>query len=170
MSNLECRNIPSLIKLSDFNGDYQTFEHEVYNIYKHDFIDNDIYFKGIKVHEKFMPSYKEMSGTFWHIVATENESGEKETDLRRYERIRYPRFLLVDCMNSCSKKLIWENKRGRNHRVLIYCEEIRYLVVLDKRKDKYIFWTAYPVNRKHTREKLLKEYKRYINDKTCSST
>ena len=37
-----------------------------------------------------------------------------------------------------------------------------YLVVLAKRRDYILFWTAYPVLRDHRKKKLNKEYKEYL--------
>ena len=41
------------------------------------------------------------------------------------------------------------------------CEDIDYLVVLDERKDYYIFWTAYPIEHANRKRRLLQEYNDY---------
>ena len=51
------------------------------------------------------------------------------------------------------------NVRKVKDRLLIYHEEEeKYLVVLEIRQDYALLWTAYPIERQHTEEKLLKEY------------
>lgn len=102
-----------------------------------------------------------MSGTYWHIVSSGNDEKSRIPDLRRYERIEWPFTIIHNCLNSCNKILVWENKRKGKNRILIYCDEIRYLAVLDNRGSYYFFWTAYPIDYEHTRKKLLKEYNKY---------
>ena len=42
-----------------------------------------------------------------------------------------------------------------------------YLVVLEIRQDYALLWTAYPIERQHTKEKLLKEYEGYKKARTA---
>lgn len=102
-------------------------------------------------------------GTFWHIISTGSDEANRIPDLRRYERIAWPAHILGYCKQNCDKLLIWKNKRKGKSRILLWCIEIDYLVVLDERKDYCLFWTAYPVERRHTKEKLMKEYKEYMS-------
>ena len=57
---------------------------------------------------------------------------------------------------------MWKNKRKGKSRIVLWCTEIDYVVILDERADFLIFWTAYPVTYQHTREKLLKEYHEFL--------
>ena len=42
-----------------------------------------------------------------------------------------------------------------------------YLVVLEIRQEYALLWTAYPIERQHTEEKLLKEYEDYKKARTA---
>lgn len=159
---MQCKKIPEIIELDTYNGDYQLYEDAVYNLYKTTFEQNSFSFDGKRISQKRIPLYKEKSCTFWHIISTGPIEDERTPDLRRYERIAWPAYILNYCQNHCSNLLIWKNIRKGKHRILLWCRDIDYLVVLDERKDYCLFWTAYPVERSHTKQKLLKEYNAYI--------
>jgi hypothetical protein len=116
----------------------------------------------MKIAHKKHPEYKGKSATFWHIITSGREEQNRIPDLRRCERILWPSYILESCIDNCDKILIWENKRKNDKRILIWCKTVEYLIVLAKRKDYVIFWTAYPVINKHTQCKLQKEYDHYI--------
>ena len=158
---MTCIKAPKLTTLKDYNGDYFTYEKIIYDLFSKDFIDKDIFFRGQKVSHKFMPSHKNMLGTFWHIVSNGSDEDNRTPNLRRYETIEYPAFIIEHCVDKCPTILIWENERKKKKRILIYCTTLRYLVVLDKRSTYLLFWTAYPVDQSHTHKKLLKEYEEY---------
>lgn len=161
---MQCKTIPNLIELDSYDGDYEQYENAVYNAYKITFENNQFYFKGKRIAHKKHPLYKDKSGTFWHIISNGPQEETRLPDLRRYERIQWPAYILGFCQLNCDKLLIWENCRNRKNRVVLWCQQIDYVVILDQRADYYIFWTAYPVTYSHTRKKLLKEYNNYISN------
>ena len=59
--------------------------------------------------------------------------------------------------------LAWENVRRSDRRVCLWVPAADYLVVLAKRSAYTLLWTAYPVDREHTRRKLRAEYGRAQN-------
>lgn len=71
---------------------------------------------------------------------------------------------MIDNINHPYLK-VWENERKGKKRMLIYHEDEDYLVVLDVRDSYSLLWTAYPIERNHTREKLMKEYEAYEKSK-----
>lgn len=161
---MSCKKIPDLIELDLFGGDYEQYEEAVYSLYKTTFEEKSFSYNNKPIVQKIIPMYKEKSGTFWHIISNGPDEASRTPDLRRYERIAWPSHVLGYCQNQCSNILIWKNKRKGKSRVLLWCRDINYLVVLDEKKDYYIFWTAYPITYKHTRDKLLTEYNEYINN------
>ena len=166
---MKCNKVPKLVELEQYNGSYSEYEDEVYNIYNEtlgELLDeNKLYWEGKKIVQKKHPIYKNRPGTFWHIISSGKDEASREPDLRRYERIAWPGFILNYCKENCKNILVWKNKRKTSNRVLIWCRDIEYLVVLDERKEFYIFWTAYPIEHSHTKEKLMREYKEYIKIK-----
>jgi hypothetical protein len=61
---------------------------------------------------------------------------------------------------------IWENRRSNETRILLFFEPENYLVVLAKRKNYILPWTAYLVDIPHMRRTLLKEYNEYIKSES----
>ena len=81
------------------------------------------------------------------------------------ERIRYPRFVMVN--HTHNQILIWKNKRGKDERIVLFNETENYVVILTDRKEYYMFITAYYIETEHRRRSLLKEYETYIKAKTA---
>jgi hypothetical protein len=44
----------------------------------------------------------------------------------------------------------WTNRRGGKTRLLLWLEEVEYLVVLEDRRERWMLWTAYCTDRGHT--------------------
>ena len=149
--------LPEIIKLEDFNGDWDNYLEALYNVYLHDFKHARPVFRGIQLSVKWHPLIKGKEATFWHIISEGEIEDERIPDIRRCERIPWPKPIIENSNENNIK--VWQNKRkGDKIRICIYFEEIEYLVVIAKRKTKLIFWTSYPVIRRHTKSKLLKEY------------
>ncbi len=160
---MSCEHVPE--RLINSFGDYSAYEDAVYQEYLKTFASKTFTYEGKRIAEKRYPLIMGKSGTFWHIVSSGDTEALKLPDFDRYETVGWPGFILSYCLDNCTTKLIWENKRHSKTRLLIYCTEIQYLVVLDKRDNFYVFWTAYPVKYEHTQKKLLKEYKEYLENK-----
>lgn len=154
-------SIPSIIALESYGGDYQSYEDAVYELYKRSFHEGHLFFRGVPIRHKKYPEYNGKPGTFWHIISDGKEESSRIPNLRRYETVAWPFYILQNCDGSCDRVLIWENERNGKRNVLLYCPDVEYLVVLSKRDGYFVFWTAYPVERAHTRRKLLKEYADY---------
>ena len=158
---MSCNKIPSRIMQADYAGDYSVYQNAVYQLYLKTFSEKQFYYNGKPIHEKLQPKVSGMSCTFWHIVSSGADEEHKLPDFNRYETVAWPGFILEYCLSNCSSVLQWKNTRSTTKRiakrVLLFCPEIDYLVVLEEREDYYLFWTAYPVNHEHVRNKLMKE-------------
>jgi len=115
--------------------------------------------------QKFPLVDDELHRTFYHITHQGNIENERRPDIRRMERIRFPKFMIENAPHD--ELMIWENTRGRDTRTLIFNEAEQYLCVLTKRRDYYLFWTAYLVEQPHRKRKLKKEYESYQKTKTA---
>ncbi|MBR3785979.1 MAG: hypothetical protein IKJ77_06215 [Firmicutes bacterium] len=156
-----CERIPDLIYLRDYDGDYQKYEDAAYQLYLTTLGTHYFEWNGKPIRHKKHPMTKDKSCTFWHITSEGPEEDDRTADLRRFERIAWPGYILSYCAQNCEKILVWKNKRGGKQRILIFCPEINYIVVLDERSDYCLFWTAYPLHG-HRKKKLLKEYSEYV--------
>lgn len=156
---------PELIEFNDYGGDFEAYFDAVYEVFKNSFITNQPLYNDLRVSAQKHPLVDGIHRTFYHITHEGADEANRQPDFRRMERIRFPRFIIDN--NLHSEILIWKNKRKRDTRVLMYNEEENYLVVLTERKDYYLFWTAYVVERKHRQKKLIREYQSYINTETA---
>ena len=156
---------PDLILFEDFKGNFKSYFASVYEVFESDFIKSNPKFNGSKVSAKKHPEVDGIHRTFYHITHEGEDEANREPDIRRMERIKFPKFFIQN--NTLKDFYVWENKRGKDTRVLIFNESQDYLVVLTKRKDYYLFWTAYLIENTHTKRKIFKEYNAYIKTKTA---
>ena len=155
---VSCSIQPLLIQ--ENNEKFSDYEERIYSEFKSsfDYISLNFTFNEKIIKFRYLPIIDGKEEVFWHIITTDN-SGKRIKDTDRYSRIRWAEYLLFYCYENndeCSK--VWIRKKRR--RIHIWCTSLDYLVVLEERNDYILFITAYPVNRQHTREKLLSEYNR----------
>jgi len=150
--------LPDLLRNEGF-GNLELYLDAVYAAFKKDFIHNKPSFRGTRLGLKKYPLYDGKEATFWHMTTFGRIEIERNPDLDRCERIKWPSPIIENDKSPLLK--IWENKRNRENRILIFCEEENYLVVLAKRNDYILPWTAYLVDRSHRKRKLLNEYEAY---------
>ena len=165
MSNIPFLAFPNLIELNEFGGNFESFFKAVYSIFENHFIKKQPSFKGLAVAVRKYPEVDGLHRTFYHITHQGEDESNREPDIRRMERIRFPNFLIAN--NEHSEILIWKNRRGKDDRILLFNETENYVVVLTERKGFYLFITAYCIETEHRKRKLLKEYEDYIKAKTA---
>jgi hypothetical protein len=153
--------LPQLITLEHFNGNFHDFYEEVYLIFRKDFVNTIPNYRGKKLRLKKHPYIDGKEYTFYHFTHDGDIEKERLPNLRRMERIGYPRPIIENSEHNDLK--VWKNKRGNNERILIFHEKEEYLVVLEDRHEYILPWTAYLVDKKHTKRKLLAEYESYKN-------
>lgn len=145
------------ILLTDFDGVYNDFEDSVFNAFTSAYIDNDVYFNGERLIFKSFPIEEGKPEAFWHMTST-NHMGIRYPDLRRYETVLWTKHILGICFfnkNKCNKA--WRKRYKSKHRILILCEELQYIIVLEERKGYLLFITSYPVSARKI-DKFLDEY------------
>lgn len=152
--------LPDLVLFGDYGGDWERYIEAVYRYFKADFVDSTPYFREQRVGMKRDPVFQGKESGFWHCTSEGEKEEDRTPDLRRCERIRWPRPVIE---HSTDKGIrCWTNKRGSEKRVLLWLYEMDYLVVLADRRKYVLLWTTYPVIYKHTREKLAREYEEYL--------
>lgn len=166
MSQPEHRiELPPIISLEEYSGDIVNYLEAVYAIFRKDFVDSKPVYRNKKLGLKKYPLISDKEYTFYHMTHKGNIESERIPDLRRCERIAYPRPLIE---NSTSPSLkVWKNKRGTKVRILIFHEEESYLVILEDRGSYILPWTAYIIEYNNKKLRLLKEYEAYINAETA---
>lgn len=153
--------LPPLILLSDFGGDWALYEEALYGIFRKDFLETKIYFRGQPLGLKRHPLSGGKEATFWHLTSEGSIEAERIPDLRRCERISWPRPIIEHADDPAVK--VWENERNRERRACLWVEEEDYLVVLALRKGYVLPWTAYMVREEHRKRKLRREHEAFHN-------
>ncbi|HSO82227.1 hypothetical protein [Thiocapsa sp.] len=151
--------LPPLVLLGDCGGDWAAYLNAIYAYFKQDFVDSKPTFEGKRLGLKRHPLTHGKEATFWHMIQEGQVEEERTPDLRRCERIRWPRPIITHAGDPAVK--VWRNQRGREERVCLWFEEEDYLVILADRGDYILPWTAYLVEQPHRKRKLLKEYEDY---------
>ncbi|EPA0351957.1 hypothetical protein AAIH29_02590 [Pseudomonas aeruginosa] len=151
--------LPALEDLTDYGGDFSRYLEAIYQIFCADFVESKPMFEGKRLGLKRHPIIQGKEATFWHMISEGNDEAERLPDLRRCERIRWPRPIIENASDTALK--VWREPNGSGHRVLIWFSEAEYLVVLDERKDYILPWTAYPVEREHQQKKLERRWERH---------
>lgn len=151
--------LPPLVLLSDHGGEWQAYLEALYGWFTKDFIKSPPVFQGRRLGLKRHPLSQGKEATFWHMISEGMDEEERVPDLRRCERIRWPKPVIEH--ESSPQVKYWVSLKKGEHRIHIWLKEQDYVVVLADRKGYLLPWTAFLVTRQHTREKLRKEYEAY---------
>lgn len=125
--------LPHLILLEDYNGNFALYNDAVYAVFVNGFVRNRPEFHGKRLGLKKHPTINGKEYMYYHFTHSGNIETERIPDIRRMERIGYPKPI-IDFSDS-EKIKVWRNKRGVSERILLFHEEEKYLVVLEDRKD-----------------------------------
>ena len=132
---MKCDHIPQIIEYDSYDGNYEEYENDIYAAYQSTFESQEFSWGEKPIRQKKHPMFKGKSGTFWHIISSGDSEESRIPDFRRYERVTWPAYILSYCKDNCDKILVWKNQRKNKTRILLWCQDIDYLVVLDERKD-----------------------------------
>ncbi len=157
-------DLPEIICLEDYQGNYSDYIDEVYRIFKRDLIDNRPKFGSSKLVMKFNPLFQDRAYTFYHMTHTGEVENDRIPDLRRCERIEWARIVIENVEKWDLK--FWRQERNRKrNRICIQLsveDDVDYYVILDVRKDYILIWTAFVVEYEHEKRKKENEYKKWM--------
>jgi hypothetical protein len=148
--------LPPLVLFSDYEGNWRKYVDALYAFFKGDFVDHQPKFRDQKVVLKRYPMSQGKEATFWHLVSEGEVEADRLPDMRRCERIRWPRPIIEHSNETVVK--VWKNERKGETRICLWLEKQEYLVILAERKGYVVLWTAYTVTREHQKRKLQREY------------
>ena len=155
--------LPSLIEHS--GGSWEGYEEELYRWFVADFLDSLPTWPDKRVGLKRHPLSKGKEATFWHFISDGEREEDRLIDMRRCERIRWPRPTMdrfLERQPGADDPLVWwKNERRGEARYLLALPDFSYLVVVADRGDYVLPWTQYHVDRPHRQEKYRKEYENY---------
>ena len=156
--------LPEALRYGDYGGDWDKFLAAVYDVFERDFKQSRPNYQGHPVdYDSRMENGKEAA--FWHMTSSiDRSTGDRLPDLRRCERIPWPRPMIENCADKAIS--VWRNERIRKKgakqtRILIWLEGLDYLVVLAEMRRLTVLVTAYYTDSNHQRRKLRKERDEY---------
>jgi hypothetical protein len=152
--------LPPLVLMRDAGNDWGVYLDVVYLMFKKDFLEHTVTFRGSPLGLKRLPYRDGREATFYHLISEGNDEEQRDPSEERCERIRWPRPVIERC--PCKELHVWENKRKGGRRILIAFDDYSYVVVLAVRNSYMLPWTAYPATRGHTRNKLRREHEAYL--------
>lgn len=154
--------LPPLVLFTDHDGNWDAYLNVLYAWFKKDFIDSKPIFQGKRLGLKRHPMSYGKEATFWHMIQEGAIESERIPDLRRCERIRWPRPIIEGSDKPDVK--IWCNERRGERRICLWFPRENYLVILAERNNYLLPWTAYLVQQPHRQKKLQKEYEEYCKN------
>jgi hypothetical protein len=155
--------LPELIEWAAYGGDWHRYIEVVYEAFKKDFIMSRPQFRGRRLGLKRHPLFQDKEATFWHFTSEGAVESDRLPDLRRCERIRWPRPI-IESAKADERVRVWATERNNELRWVIALPDFSYIVVLADRGQFLLPWTAFCVERSHSRAKLEKEYKAFLRD------
>ena len=162
--------LPALLLLEHSNGDWAHYLERLHTCFVADFVDSKPTWPGKRVALKRHPEYDGKSATFWHMISEGKSEADRTPDMRRCERIAWPRPILDEFdaspgTTNC-RVLWWSELRGTETRYHLAPDDFSYVVVMADRGDFVLPWTAYYVEHTYRREKLRKKWREFWSQKS----
>lgn len=161
-----CEKLPTQLNLSLFGHDWSLYKEKLYQIFRRDFIDGEVRFRGKPIdiiHERF---FEGKERTFWHIISEGQEDINRLLNTDRCASLPWVKPLIEDD-GACAEYRFWirYHDKTKRDRYYIWCTAVNYLVVLEDRDSHYKLITAYNIlpYKVKSYEKI---YKSYIETKT----
>jgi len=156
-----CPRMPDLIKIDEFDNDWNKYLDYLYSLYLNDFFYNTVYFNGLQVKTFTQLQYNCKQETFNHI--TTQGSNDRLYNLLRCERYNWIKTIIEGKIcYVCDEIAIWEERRKKKQYTLIWCRSTNFLIVLKKRKECYYLTTAYCVTYPNKERDLRISYNKFI--------
>lgn len=156
-------NLPQVICLEDYGGDYKAYIDAIYRVFSIDFIRRKAHFGSNEIRLKFNPLFQERAYTFYHMTHEGENENERTPDLRRCERMPLARPTITKTEEYGLR--FWEQERNGKHRICIWLDVDdgeNYFVILDVRKTYVLLWTAFYATYTNTAAKKAKEYQEWL--------
>ncbi len=152
--------LPSLVLMQEYENNWEQYLDAIYRLFCRDFVHPKPKFEQKPFRLKRHPLQQGKEATFWHIISEGEVESERVPDLRRCERILWPRVIIENMASNNVK--CWRNERKGEGRIVIATLDFSYVVILADRGAYVLLWTAYCVERTHQRRKLQREYEAYL--------
>lgn len=157
--------LPALVLLEDSHGDWSQYVEVLHEHFLNDFVRSKPSWPGKRVSLKRYPETDGKSATFWHFISEGSVEEERIPDMRRCERIRWPRPVMnhfsTNPPTESDRIRWWKEKRRSETRYVLTPGDFSYKVIVADRGDYVLPWTAYWLKYTHERDKLRRKYEDY---------
>ncbi len=160
-----CEWLSTPIKIPD-NIYTEAVEEELYKIFFEEIYNCEWFYGSKKISMRKQPLYRGKEESFFHIISGKDNPmlSDCQTDIDRVTRLRWGKEIIEHepCMqsgNCCKGLLVWDyfDNRIRKIRRKIFHPKVNYLVILEERKDYWLYITSYRIGDTYRRQELLKE-------------
>jgi len=158
--------LPDLLLLEHSQGDWAQYLERLHDCFVDNFVKSVPTWPGKRVALKRHPEYDGKSATFWHLISEGDLEADRTPDMRRCERIAWPRSVMDEfdeaAPETTSCRVVWWKEVRRNEeRYLLAPDDFSYIVVVADRGDYVLPWTAFCCEYQHQRNKREKAFKQY---------
>jgi hypothetical protein len=158
--------LPPLLELAAHGGDWPRYEAAIYEVFRCDFVVRQPVYRGLRVGIQKDPKTNGKEFTFWHVI-TENwkpdgAEDDRIPDMRRCERIAWPKALIDLAVAGDSRVRCWSQQRASadkrtQTRYVIAPEDFSFVVILADRTRYLHLVTAFPAE-PHRQKKFEAEF------------
>lgn len=159
------KNLPGIIELNQYSGNYAQYIDVVYDVFYNDFIANKAKFGSHPLNMKFKPLQNDRAYTFYHMTHEGEKEDERLPDLRRCERIGWARPC-VENVEEWNLRFWRQTRQKSRNRICILLEvddDYDYFVVLEVREKYVLLWTAFVSTYSNETKRKIKEYESWKN-------
>lgn len=158
--------LPELLLLEEAGGNWGEYLERLHAHFITAFVDSKPLWPGKRVALKRHPEYDGKSATFWHMISEGRTEADRTPDMRRCERIRWPRPIMDEFDDAVPETtecriVWWKEERGGEERYLLALDDFSYIVVVADRGDYVLPWTAFCCEYRHQREKRERAYRAF---------
>ncbi|NVJ54093.1 MAG: hypothetical protein HWD90_10375 [Campylobacteraceae bacterium] len=135
----------------------------LYNIFKIDFIDNNVYLnETIFIDPKTYDKNDGKEKIFWHVI-TKKDRGQRKFDSQRASRIKWIKTIILNYSN-IKIKMFYYYEDTRKIRLYLWAYDNDFVVILQKlgNSSSYLVTSFYIDNQKK-KDKFQNKYEDYIN-------
>lgn len=165
----DCKLLPELIKIT-YPIESEETENMLYDLFRNNLYDVDWYYKDKIVFMREQPKYHDKEESFFHIISNKHISGSSyyTIDIERAKRMLWGKAIIENepCPNQCCPGIyVWEINYGKIKRTKLFHPKYNYLIILEERKEYWLYITSYRISNSYRRREIIAEYKKTKNAK-----
>ena len=171
----KCKWLPDMYECKDYNK-WNEYLDELYKIFQKDFVKDRIMFEGKYVNYRKEPMDGKYENAFIHLTHKDelhnsNDPNDRVPDPKRAARIGWNKPIIEhypcnENCKDCEKILYFEEYYGKNIKAYFLFKDVRFLVIIEKRKNYNLLITGYYIEYDNAMEKYIKKSEQYKKQKT----